>query len=578
MSEEYYGFQPVSLPGYAGAADTYVPYDPSDPNNDLNPTDWGATNIEKMWAMIQKESDERAFALSEMWRRTARLLESTRDNILRHGDALNAKWTSPAGEIFMGKIGATLYSLDEWKKIAHDNATGLEQLGNKIQKAQQDFKPLWEEYEAALKKNDGKEEFDWYDPTDWFGDTKENPDDIRKRFHGRAVDIMKPLADTYVDVYLQQVSKGSKFKGPTNAPIVDPNDVPHPGAPTPPGGRPPGSPSGTAGAPPARPDVPTRPGAAATVPHDPPPTDPGLDLAGGVAAPPAPPPAAPSVPTPPPAPAAPGAPPAPLPPGLGGPNANAAGRPTLPGGRGAAPGRPNLPTGEGPGGRGPGRPTLPGSTARNGGGRPGRPGAAAEPPPGGRGRTPGRPTLPGSKGGPGTPRSGAPGTRMPGRGGGPASPKLSGKTGRPGLPGEATEGTGRGARPSLGGKRGAARPGAPAEPETTGRPPRPGATGEGTPSGARGGKANLTGRAGRGPARPAPTTGPEPALGGRRGGTGGTAVPPARSGRRAKEQPESWEYGDGDEELWLTESTAVGELEAPVEHRPRQQGRSLGQG
>ena len=42
---------------------------------------------------------------------------------------------------------------------------------------------------------------------------------------------------------------------------------------------------------------------------------------------------------------------------------------------------------------------------------------------------------------------------------------------------------------------------------------------------------------------------------------------------------ESWEYGEGDDELWATETeTVTPVVEAPTEHRPQQQGRTLGQG
>ncbi|MGK5675337.1 hypothetical protein ACSNOB_21145, partial [Micromonospora sp. URMC 106] len=60
---------------------------------------------------------------------------------------------------------------------------------------------------------------------------------------------------------------------------------------------------------------------------------------------------------------------------------------------------------------------------------------------------------------------------------------------------------------------------------------------------------------------------------------GGPAVPGARSAaRRTEDEQETWEYGEGDDELWTTESVAVGNIEAPAEHRPQQQGKALGQG
>ncbi|WP_236145922.1 hypothetical protein, partial [Verrucosispora sp. SN26_14.1] len=78
-----------------------------------------------------------------------------------------------------------------------------------------------------------------------------------------------------------------------------------------------------------------------------------------------------------------------------------------------------------------------------------------------------------------------------------------------------------------------------------------------------------------GAARPAPTTGPAPSLGGRR--VGGS-VPKPRTGQARDGEQETWEYGEGDDELWVTESSAVGVVEAPAEQRPREQGKALGQG
>ncbi|MFB9239358.1 hypothetical protein ACFFWC_28125 [Plantactinospora siamensis] len=631
MTDNYYGYQQVTLPGYAGAADDYA-YKPSGDTNNYSPTNWAGTNIEAMWAMIQKESDEMTMAMAETWRRTAVLLQSTRDNLQRHADALNKKWTSPAGQVFMTKVGASLHSYDEWHKVASDNASGLEQLAKKIKQTQQDFKPLWEEYqrtqtsEAQKRKDDkGFQAIDlvdsWVPGVD--GNNGKSYEDVQKDFHQRAVNIMKPLADTYIDVYISNISRGGKYKGPVVFPKINPGNVPTPGRPPAPG-RPPGPGSGP-GAPPSRPNAPGRP---TTTDHPnapaPPPVgthspvgthgpgaaarDPGITLAGG-AAPLAPPPPAPTGTPPAPPPSAPGAlPPAPLPPGLG-PGGTGPGRPTLSGtgGRGQAPSRPGLNpegTGRGPA---PGRPTLPG--AKNGLGRPGAPGS--EPPPGGRGRAPGRPTLPGSKGGPGTSRPGSPGLgKGTARGAGPGNPRLPGstnRTGRPGAPGEGPEPQSRASRPSLGGKRAPGRPGleserpgrrpgapgvpeetpgrpgaaraggAPGENPTSARPGRPGGAPGENPMSARPGRPGLTGRTGPGGGRPAPTTGPEPALGGRRAGSGGTGLPGPRRDKRSEEKPETWEYGDGDDELWRTESTAVGDLDAPAEHRPQEQGKALGQ-
>lgn len=564
MSDKYYGWTPTPTPNYSGYSDDYVDHNASDPNRLYEPTAWDGRKVEEMWTWIQNSSDEKAMALAEMWHRASRLLESTRENLKKHGDALAAKWKSPAGEMFMEKVGAALHSFDEWKDVADRNASGLEQVARKIAKAQQDFRPLWIQYQKKQKEEqDDSKTF----ILGWFADSH---DDVEKEYHQRALNIAKPLAELYIDVYLSNISRGGKYKGPTNAVVTNPNNVPRPSTPPAPPGAPPAghsggsrgpaptAPSGQHGAPPPAPN-----GEKPPTPNGPPQ---GLILSGGPAAPPTAPPGAPPTAPPvgtPPTGGPPSTPGMPGVPGGGGmsrsgPAGSGPGRPNLPGAnRGTPPGRPSLPSS---GGGGAGRPNLPGSTSRGGN------------------------NLPRS-GAPGSPRSGAPGSpasggsrSLSGRGGAPTSPRLSGGTGSPGTPGRpGTRGTTP--PPSLGGNKG----GAPGTPGTGGARPlggaRPGAPDprQAKPAGP-GGKPDLTGR-GTGAGRPtAPATGPEPALGGRRGSaTGPAGMPPHGAARRKDEDDqENWAYGEGDD-LWATESQAVGPIEAPDEHRPQQQGRALGQ-
>ncbi|GIJ29636.1 hypothetical protein Vqi01_47980 [Micromonospora qiuiae] len=584
MTDDYYGWQPISYHPYSGVSDDYAA-DRAAQAAPYEPTAWDSVNIEQMWEYVRKESDERTTALAETWRRAASLLQSTRDNLKRHADALDARWKSPAARVFMSRVGATLHSLDEWKNVATNNAAGLEQLASKIETSQRDMKKLWEEYRAEQirqserrKKDEG---FQAADLIDWIpgvtGNDGKSYEDVQNEYHQRAKNIAKPLADLYIDVYISNLSRGGKFKGPTDAVATNPNAIPRPVRPGKPGtpGTPPGKPKLKGGRPdqPNRPDMPNRPdspnqpdlGDRPTAPTTPPPPNlpEGVGLA-GTATPtaptgpaPAPPPTVntPSTP-PPPGPAVPpvaGPGPRPTNPGLSSPGSG--GRPNAP--RTTLPGSGGPPT-TGSRGPAPNRPTLPGA------GGPGS-GSGAPPPGGRRGQAPNRPTLPGNTGG-GRPGLGSsrPGTgARPGVSATPppSSPRLPGSTARPGQ-----RGTAPGTPPSAGTPL-TGRPGKP--PVTpTGKPATP-ATGPGAPgSGAR---PDLSGRAGS--ARPAPATGPAPSLGGRRGGpvTPGPhkAVPHAG-------QQETWEYGDGDE-LWDTESSAVGVVEAPTEQRPREQGRALGQ-
>ncbi|MGW0505204.1 hypothetical protein [Micromonospora sp. NPDC003241] len=580
---DYYGWQPPSYHMYSGVSDDYAA-ERAAQSTPYEPTSWDSVNIEQMWEYVRKESDERTTALAEMWRRAASLLQSTRDNLQRHADSLDAKWQSPAARVFMGRVGATLHSLDEWKTVASNNATGLEQLASKIKTTQTEMKTLWEEYRAEQvrqgeRRSDDKG-FQASDLVDWIpgvtGNDGRSYEDVQKDYHQRAKNIVKPLADFYIDTYITNISRGGRFKGPTDAVLFDQSSVPRPTGPGgPPGGRP-GAPS-LNGARPNRPDMPNRPktGDRPTEPAAPPPGTPdGVSLAGTTApvAPAGPPPAAPPPVNTPNTPVAPG----PAPPPVTGPGL----RPANPGlnqpGTGARPNAPrtSLPGAGGPttpGSRGPApnRPTLPGA---------GGPGNGAGTPPGGkRGPAPNRPTLPGNTGAPGAPgaRPGRPGGLRPTGAPTPpaSSPQLPGSTARPGQRGAAPGRPATSPPPSLGGQRGTA-PGTP--PKAGAAPGGRGTTSPATPSGkptpGTGARPGLTGRTGA--ARPAPTTGPAPSLGGRRGGG---SVPKPRTGQARDGEQETWEYGEGDDELWVTESSAVGVVEAPAEQRPREQGRALGQ-
>ncbi|MFG3419859.1 hypothetical protein ACIBTZ_23215 [Micromonospora sp. NPDC049460] len=581
MSDNYYGWTKPYDPGYSGNVDDYAA-ERSAQAAPYEPTQWDGVTVEQMWEYARKESDERTVALAETWRRTSSLLQTTRENLKRHADALDAKWRSPAGRVFMSKVGAALYSLDEWKDVADKTASGLEQLAGKIQTTQTEMRELWLEYKAEQEHQAQKAKDDeGVQFGDLFGmNNAKSYEDVQKEFHERAKNIVKPLADLYIDVYISNITRGGMYKGPTNAVVHTPSLAPRPTRPGAPAGPKPVAPT-MSGDRPTRPDMPNRPDTPTTPTPPPPPGLPDeVTLAGTVTAPPAPPgppPAAPPVtgtPATPP-------PPTPVLPVAGGqgnprPNApNTTSRPgtprtTLPGAgapnpgtRSSAPNRPTLPGAGNPGpggnpanrGAAPNRPTLPGNTGtgRPGGPRSGAPGLGTRPT--GPAAPPSSPRLPGSTAGPkragGTPaRPASPPPSLGGqRGTGPATPATSGPragsptTGRPGTPPSA-------ARPSTGGTRA----GGPLTPGTGARP-------------------DLTGR---GAARPAPTTGPAPSLGGRRGGP---AVPGSRSAaHRAEDESETWEYGEGDDELWATESASAGTIEAPVEHRPRQQGKALGQG
>jgi hypothetical protein len=576
MSDRHYGYEKPSM-GSAAQYDSYT----FGQDVDWEHTDFSGdqADIEKFWTWVRGESDEHAFAAAEYWRRVATLLETTATNLRRHTDALLEKWKSPAADDYARRVGAALHSLDEWSEIASSNADGISSLAVVIAQTQQKVKPIWEEFRRVDKEEKEKRDkddasFRWLAD---IGDGGKPADEVRKTYTEKAKPHVEALAKMYLDTYIQKVSTGGTYKGPTNA-VAAHDPKLNPTAPLPPGtrGGAPARPGTRPGAAPNRPDAPNRPElqdrpAAPDQPNTPlrPDRPEGPDLAGTATAPPAP--QTTHVPNPPVTPAPNGPPPA---------------TPALPhqGGRnrlGPRPPAPNLNSTAGPGNRPPGSPPPP-----PGGGKPGGRAGSAPPPlgkqPPGQGSQPARPgPTPPPPLGRNRP-SGRPSTN-PLPGGQPATPPTS-------LGGK------RGARPA-GTDRGRplARPAALGQPEQPSMPPRPGQQGTAKPpvkppaslggrrtppaagstdpdeqhtrrAGLRSGlqgRATSTGDAphGFGPTAPA------------RGAAGSTF---AASGHRQSEGDELV-----DEEMWSVEeagAAAPAIIDAPAEKAARQAGPALGSG
>lgn len=473
MTDQYYEWTPTQPDRrlFADVKDDYV----ENANEIYTPTQWDGVDIEQMRMLVRDESDERTLALAEAWHRTSALLQATRASLKRHADGLAAKWHSPAGQYFMGKVGAALYSLDEWTEVADRHARGLEQVGNTITQTQREMGELWRAYVAEQdrqyhirKADEGIQLSDFAGMNN--GKTYEQ---VKKEFHERAKSIVTPLAELYVDVAHTHVQRGGKYKGPTNVPEIGLGQLPPPVLPNAPVGLGPST-STMSG---DRPELLTRPNVTPPPPSEP--TD-GIGLAGGtVTAPPptlGPPAATPPIPTPP--------TPTPGPP------------PVFPGVNGPTPTGPNTPT------------------TTN---RPGFP----------------RPTLLGTST-PGT--TGTPGARGPVPN--PHQPAL----GRPTTPPPPT---------LLNGAHGTPAP-------TTNRP---------TPLT---GGSHLTGQTAAGNTRP---TGSTRAV----GSTGPAPLGGHARTRHATDQAESWEYGEGDDELWTTTPPPTGTITTPTEQRPRHHGKAIGQ-
>ncbi len=583
MTDSYYGYTPVSLPYEVAQYDDYAA---GSPTPDYTPTDWNnydRTNIDSMWEWIQPESNERVTAVADMWRRVVTLLDLTASNLRMYADALSAKWNSDAGKMFMQQVGKALYSMDQWREVAMNNASGLDLIAGAIVKNQWQAKKVFEEYVQAythpgsvpgsaakiLAAGRG-------------GVLYEKEDDRKQRMRKAYTPLIQPfvkdVADTYMDVFFNNLGRGDMYKGPTDAVYTSQDKLtPKPGS------------LGGGGIPP----VPNVSALLASIhqqikvpPLPQPSTPPGSDLtlAGVQTAPPlphAPLPGA-GLPTPQlpnpnlPVPGVPGLPPiltgdVEVPPRAGLPGAGVApeetgfGRPSLPG-------KPNLSGLRKPGS--PGRPPSPGRGNPNLRGSKARPGSLPEGSgldeqlehPNARGPLP--PRLNGRRPGGNRPGTGAPGEEQSLHGGSPRGGRPGGEPGerltgrrQPGLPEEEQDAFRRGTpgRPDLGGRSTPRRrPGEPDESER-GRSMR----GQGGAESEEPGQGRVLRGRGTG-------EGEQP----------GRGLPPGGRGtQRKKDKRESAEVGpvpEGDDALWSVEQAAPAVIDTPEPVRPAEPGQALG--
>jgi hypothetical protein len=596
--EENYGYTPPHQ-GPMAQYDTYVkpgsidqaseefgqsqrPTVDKDGNSHDNEADVDYAPIEKLYSMMGYESDELTRGMARLWGDISTLLEFTRTNMKAHADALAEKWNSQAARSFLLHVGAALYSLDEWKKAADENSSGLYALAGQVETSSKEVQRIWDDYkrEFSAAKADHEDSTTGDKIKGFFGvDDAEDLNDLKKRFADSMRPHVQAVASTYLDTIFYKMGGGTKYKGPLDAAVTFPGQAPgRPGMPARPG-TPPARPGGTRPTAPNRPDLqdqPERPDRPEQpdVPDRPdmPNRPDGLELAGGVTTPPPPPPQV-TIPG-----GGPGGGPAPAPPptspllpSTGGPG-NRPGNPGLRAGN--APTRPSAPpqfpgTGGGRGASGPrpGMPQLPGRGGQNARpSAPGRPGAPTPPQLPGRGQTarPGAPKTAGKGGTPTTPQlpgRGASGTR-------PGTPKGNQPPATP--PNLAGRGGGAGARP------GPARP-APAigdqqRTPTAGGPDLPDQ--HGVPQ-ARG-SAGLGGR--RQPTAPG-AGGAEPdvrpALGGRAGTSPTSQDPFTGTAGAQHRRPQA---NNPEEDLWAVDEAAPSVIEKPadVQDERRDPGPTLG--
>jgi len=474
--------------------------------------DFARTTIHEHYIAIDLEVPDSYFEASRGWLGIQWVLWMRASNVTAAGNALREEhggWRSQAAELFFQRVEATTASLNEWSRVAADNAATLLALGHAVLTARTDSEALWKEFhEKAAEALAEEKDNTWFqdvhgDIADWNGN---RTDELLERYTHRSMDeVVHPLAQAYATA---RTVLGFPFGGPRNAAEPSPaafaaafGGMPGmPGAPGMPAGPPgapslPGVPPGGAGAVPEAlgpPPVPRNFADPAALPDRPEAPASGDRLAGlaGRATPEAPPRPA----LPPPLPALP-----PLPASSNGGLVAPISLTAAAAGIGSRPPAPVFPSGPIGGGRTSAAPgTLTSFTGRPSGGgvpglstdlqgRSGSPGAPPPfPPPPRRDPTPKLPGRGTGAGGPASPAGfpGQPG--QPGRSGGPGAPALPGRGG-PGTPG--FPGTGRPA-PGSGPSSGRPGTGGPASPNaSTGAPRalqgirRPSATGaRGVPS------------------------------------------------------------------------------------------------
>jgi hypothetical protein len=231
MTDQYYGYTPYQLPSSVAQYDDYTA---AMGTVDYQPTDWDSdrTTIDLMWPWIQIDSDARATALADMWRRVYTLLDHTGNNLRRYTDALADKWKSDAAKVFLGEVGATLASIDEWKEVATTNATGLDVMASTIAWNQKNALRIWNEYCMAINHPGSVA---GSAPTQAGRKAQPEAEDKRKErlvkhYTEQIKPYVKEVGETYLLVYFNYLTWGTRFKGPTNAAVAVPPTM-HAGGP-----------------------------------------------------------------------------------------------------------------------------------------------------------------------------------------------------------------------------------------------------------------------------------------------------------------------------------------------------------
>ncbi|MGI8626365.1 MAG: PPE domain-containing protein, partial [Geodermatophilaceae bacterium] len=209
--------------------------------------DFRALKIGDHAGMLVMMDPAAARAAAQAWGKVATQYESTEQTLRGYGETLKDGWRSEASKPFMGYVGGSLSSLQEWAAEARTNQTRLDRLGDAIETAKIEMEALYQSYKSEVAEIDK----DTFGPT-LFGIDKD-ADDMQEMVDEKTAQsliIMERLAGVLTGTVIQD---GPKWAGPKG--FAPPKlSGAAPGAP---GGGAPQAPGGGGGAAPAAPAAPS---------------------------------------------------------------------------------------------------------------------------------------------------------------------------------------------------------------------------------------------------------------------------------------------------------------------------------
>lgn len=239
-ADENFGYAPGQPTGHPAGPQTYSS-EFEMPGGGTS-MDLSAAMIEEISMAIANEDPNGIRSGGYAWEKISDQLVESMRALRTAGTTLQENWESPsASEAFLGYVGRSTWSIEDWQSAAGTNAGALHTLATMVGNKKSAMVTLMGDYTAALIVAAAKDEAK---P----GQSPSERQKVREEYSRRARDeVATPLDSDYRDAFFK-VTRGAMWQGPTDAAITGP---PAPGAPGGPGGpggpgvAPPG-PGGTA--------------------------------------------------------------------------------------------------------------------------------------------------------------------------------------------------------------------------------------------------------------------------------------------------------------------------------------------